>query len=457
MQHSSSPISSRPSSRPRAALYTLLGSVLLLGATALTAPLARADDLYDVFQRAKQADPQFQAAQAARDSALQAKPEARSQVLPSVGLSGSVTRNRSDITATSFGLPRTSTFTSKTYSLNLDQVLYNHDYFAQLRQADYQVAQAESQFQTARQGLIIRVVQAYFAVLSAQDNLHFAQAEKKAIGQQLDQAQQRFKVGLTAITDVREAQARYDQSTAQEIAAKNQLAVSKESLREIIGGQVPSLAGLSDQLPLVTPQPNDIKSWVDAALDNNPQLIVAEKASDVAKEQIERAKAGHYPTLNLVASHSYTDTGGLFTRTETDDAVGIQLNMPIYQGGGISARVQQATYQYRQSKDQLEQTRRATERQARSAYLNVISGISAVKARKQALKSTQTALEATQAGYEVGTRTQVDVLNAQQALYGAERDYAQARYDYITNTLILRQATGSLTADDLQRISRWLK
>lgn len=457
MQHSTPPLSSRLSSKPRAARYPLLGALLTLTAALAAAPLAHADDLFDVYKRAQQSDPQFQAAQAARDAALQSKPQARSLVLPDVGLSGSVSRNRSDITATSVGLPRTSTYTAKTYSLNLSQVLYNHDYFAQLRQADYEVAQAESQFQNARQDLIIRVVQAYFAVLSAEDNLHFAQAEKTAIGQQLDQAKQRFKVGLTAITDVREAQARYDQSVAQEIAAKNQLAVSKESLREIIGGSVPDLAGLSDQMPLVTPEPNDIKSWVDAALDNNPQLIVAEKAADVAKEQIERAKAGHYPTLNIVASHSYTDTGGLFTRTSNDDSVGIQLNLPLYQGGGVSSRVEQATYQYQQSKDQLEQTRRATERQARSAYLNVIAGISQVEARKQALKSTQTALDATQAGYEVGTRTQVDVLNAQQALYGAERDYAQARYDYVTNTLILRQATGSLTGDELQRISRWLK
>ena len=198
-------------------------------------------------------------------------------MLPSLGLSGEVARNRTDITASSFGVPRTTNFTSKTYALSLSQVVYNKDYFAQLSQADAQVAQAESQFLSARQDLIVRVVQRYLAVLAANDNLEFARSEKTAIGQQLEQTKQRFNVGLTAITDVREAQARYDQAVAQEITAENTLAVSKESLREIIGRDVPELAKLSNRMPLVTPEPNDINAWVKSALDNNPQLIVAEQ------------------------------------------------------------------------------------------------------------------------------------------------------------------------------------
>lgn len=421
------------------------------------ATLAHATDLVQIFDQARQADPQFKAAEAARQAAMEAKPQAKSLVLPSVDLSGSYTRDRSDITKTTIGAPSTLTFTNKVYSLNLNQVLYNRDYFTQLRQADAQVAQAESQFQSARQDLILRVSQRYFAVLAAQDNLDFAQAEKTAIAQQLNQAQQRFKVGLTAITDVREAQARYDQSVAQEIAAENQLAVSQESLRELTGQAYNSLATLTDRMPLITPQPNSVSDWVHKALSDNFSLISSMRGVDIARDSVERSRSGHYPTLNLVASHSYSDTGGLFSRTSTDDSIGVQLNVPIYQGGGISSRVRQATYLYQQAQDEMERTRRATERETRSAFLNVLSGISEVNARQQALKSSETALEATQAGYKVGTRTAVDVLNAQQDLYRARRDYAQARYNYILNTLSLKQAAGSLSEADLRSINSWLK
>ncbi len=423
------------------------------------ATLAHATDLVHIFDQARQSDPQFMAAEAVRQAALEAKPLARSLLLPSASLSGSYTHDRSDISKINprFGGPQTLTFTNKVYSLNLNQVLYNRSYFIRLRQADAQVAQAESQFQSARQALILRVAQRYFAVLAAQDDLDFARAEKIAIAHQLNQAQQRFKVGLTAITDVRESKASYDLSVAQEIAARNQLAVSQESLRELTGQPYPVLATLTERMPLITPQPDNMKDWVRKALSDNFTLLSATRAMDVARDNVERTRSGRYPTLNLVAAHSYSDTGGLFSRTQTDNTVGLQLNVPLYQGGSITARVRQATYLYQQAQDNMERTRRATERETRSAFLNVLSGISEVKARQQALKSSETALEATETGYKVGTRTAVDVLNAQQNLYGAKRDYAQARYAYILNTLSLKQASGSLNETDLNMINIWLK
>jgi outer membrane protein len=324
------------------------------------------------------------------------------------------------------------------------------------------VAQATANFGSAKQGLLLRVAEAYFQVLGAEDNLNFTRAEQKAIAEQLKQAKQRFKVGLTAITDVHEAQARYDQSVAQSIAAENRLAVSRESLREITGQYFSVLAPLSKQSPLIAPDPQNIEQWVNTAKDKSLPLLAAEQAMRIAREEIARNRAGHYPTLDLVASQSHTETDGgafvTFTGKQTDDTrIGVQLNLPLYQGGLVSSQTRQAAYKYQQARELYEQQQRATERQTRNAYLNVLANISQVKAFRQALQSTRTALEATEAGYQVGTRTAVDVLNARREVFRAERDYAQARYAYILETLRLKQAAGTLGEQDLAAINRWLQ
>jgi len=319
------------------------------------------------------------------------------------------------------------------------------------------VAQADAQYEAARQDLIVRVAQAYFNILTAQDNLEFAQAEKKAIAHQLDQARQRYNVGLSAITDVKEAKASYDLAVASEITAQNQLDTAREGLREIIGQSPASIAPLA-QVRLVSPHPQDIKRWVDTALSQNLGVLASEAATRVAKDDVERQRSGRYPSLDVVASHSYSDNiGAGFGSKGTDSSIGLQLSIPLYSGGAINSRTRQAADLYSEAQDNLEKQRRTTVVQTRDAYLTVEADISHVKALKQSLASTQTALEATQAGFQVGTRTIVDVLNAEQQVFGAKRDYAKARYGYILATLKLKQAAGTLNATDLDQINAWLK
>lgn len=431
---------------------TLLASALML---ALSAP-AGATDLMDVYRRAQEADPQIANATAVYNAALQARPLARSNLFPKLSAGASYSKGS---TKTKSGDPQQNTGTVDTdtteYNLSLIQPIYHHDYYVQLRQADASIAQADAQYNAAQQELIVRVASAYFGVLAAEDNLRFAEAQRTAVEQQLRQTRQRFEVGLTAITDVREAQARHDLSVSQEIAARNQLITAREQLRELTGEEYDYLAKLGD-MPLVVPAPADVEKWVSTAMEQNLQLIAAEAFSQVQREEISRQRAQRYPTLDLTARIGRTerDTG---ISTEVDNSViGISLNFPFYQGGIISANAQRAEYQYQQALALLDQQRRATVRQTRDAYNRVQAGISQVEALRQAVVSAQTALDATQAGYEVGTRTAVDVLNAQQQLYSAQSDYARARYDYVLSTLQLKQAAGTLVPEDIALVNAWL-
>lgn len=432
--------------------YWLAAAVLLGSASA-----AHAEDLLGIYRTAVQSNPQFQAAQSQYFAAQEATPQAKGRLLPSLSGNADYSRNRQDIQSSAFGSTGTRNFSTKDWSVVLRQTVYNKGAYAQVDEAQAQVAQAKANFLFAHQDLILRVSDAYFNVLAAQDSLRFARAEKKAISQQLEQTKQRFQVGLTAITDVHEAQARYDQAVAQEIAAENQLDVTREQLREITGQSYEQLSKLEQDLPLVRPAPSDVTDWVNTALEQNLQLLAARHNADAAQSQVDVARAQRYPTIDLQASHGYTDTGGLLSRKSTEDTIGLQLQVPFYEGGIISSQVRQSGYQYNQAREQLDQQRRSTERQARSAYLNVIADISAVKAFEQALSSARTALEATQAGFEVGTRTAVDVLNSQQAVFAAERDLARSRYDYILDTLRLKEAAGTLDEQDVVLVNRWLK
>ncbi len=418
---------------------------------------AQADDLSSIFKLAQENDPAFRAAQEAYLAAQEIKNQSFALFLPALNLSANYTRISQDYSTTG-----EITYNSRGYNLSLNQMLYHHDYFVQYRQADYQVAQAAANFNSVAQDLIVRVANAYFQVLGAYDNLTFTKSEKKAISEQLNQTKQRFKVGLTAITDVHEAQSRYDQAVAQMIAAENLLAVSRENLREVTGQYPQTLSFLQPEVPLVRPDPQDVDEWARIAGEQSLQLIAAEKAMMIAKEEVNRRRAGHYPTLDLVATRGYSKTdGGVFLaftgRELTDSRIGVQLNMPIYQGGLVTSQTSEAAHKYAQAKELYEQQRRATERQTRSSYLNVIANISQVLAFKQALKSTRTALEATEAGYEVGTRTAVDVLNSRREVFRAERDYAKSRYTYIIETLRLKKAAGILSENDLLAINKWLQ
>jgi len=434
--------------------------LIFLGLCLLLTSSPRAENLIDVYKLALENDPTFAAAKQEFLATQEIRNQRFALFLPALNISASYTELRQQYTFT--GIPRDDKYTTQNYGLNLKQALYRHDYFVQYRQANYQVAQASANLNSAAQELILRVSQSYFEVLGAIDNLDFARAEKKSIAEQLNQTKQRFEVGLTAITDVHEAQSRYDQSVAQNIAAENLLAISRENLREVTGQYPQAIARLSAKTPLLRPEPEDIEQWTEIASKQSLSLIAAEKAMQIAREEINRQQAGHYPTLDLVASRSESITlGGAFVEftgeKQTDTRIGLQFNLPLYEGGLVSSKISQAAYQYNQAKKLYERQRRATENQTRSAYLNVLANISQVLAYEQALKSSHTALEATEAGYEVGTRTAVDVLNSRREVFRAERDYAKSRYAYILETLALRQAAGTLSDEALQVINRWLQ
>jgi outer membrane protein len=422
--------------------------MLLLGMTSL-----RAEDLLDVYRMAQQSDPTLRAAEAGNQAAQQGRAQSRAALLPQVNLNANMTQNQRDSGGTS------SDYDSNGYTLSLVQSLYHHDYYKQLKKADAGIAQANALYEAARQGLILRAAEAYFNLLAAQDSLTTAEATQRAIAQQLRQTQQRFEVGLTAITDVHEAQAGYDAAVAAGIAASNGLDIAREELREITGQEPLAPATLQEKMPLLTPEPADIGQWAERAQSQNLSLLAAEAAARAAAEELNRREAGHYPTLDLVANRSYSDTTDdqvTGNGTYENSSIGIHLSVPIYSGGLTTAQSSEARALYAQAQESLEAQRRATVREVRSAYLGVTAGISQVLARKQALSSAQIALEATQAGFEVGTRTAVDVLNSQQVRHSAQSEYHRSRYDYLLATLRLKQAAGSLSEDDITLVNGWL-
>lgn len=430
--------------------------VLFLLAGLACASSLQAENLMDIYKLAQQNDPAYLAAIAEYNAAREASPKAWAAVLPQINLSASHASTNDDYTVAS--TTTNLSYDTDAYTLSLRQTLYHQEQFDRISLADAQVAQAEARFNNAKLDLILRASTRYFDVLAADDNLVFAKANKEAIEQQLQQTKQRFEVGLTAITDVHEAQARYDQAVASEIQAQNQYFISLEALRELIRQQPGSLAKLDEASPLLAPDPENIDSWVKTALDRNLLLLAAQKAMDASRAGLSVARSGHYPTLDLVADYTNTDAGygtsGPFTREGT--TVQLQLNLPIYAGGGVNAASREAAALHQQSIELYEQQRRATERGTRNSYLTVIAFISGVKALKQALTSSQTALEATKAGFEVGTRTAVEVLNSQQLVFQAKSNYSKARYEYLLETLRLKQSAGILLEEDVANINRWL-
>lgn len=450
--------------------------VAVAGLSFWLSPPVHGADLSEVYQRALRNDPQLREAEANRLASLEARPQALSSLLPQLTGTGSYVHDESTNTflvytqptpTTFLAAPATATTTSNTpqWALQLRQTLFRWDQISTWRKAGIQVAQAEVDFRAAQQDVILRTATAYFNVLAARDTLDAAEASNEAIARQLEQAEKRFEVGLIAITDVEEAKAANDQAIATVIASKRTLASTREQLRVITGDAFDELTRPGEDMPLVTPDPVSEDQWVKAALDQNLPLSSARLAADVARENIATARAGHYPTIDLVARKSGLNTtatenafGAQFPAdTSTyDKQIGVQVTMPIYVGGLNSSRVREAVYRHRAAREHLERTARETERQARDSFLGVISEISRVKALRQALASSKTALEATEAGYEVGTRTAVDVLLARQRLFDAQTNYARSRYDYVINVLTLEQAAGTLDEMRLTRVNGWL-
>ena len=433
----------------------LLLQLLLLAGS----PLARADDLLSVFRLAEQSDPQYQAAIATHSAALEVVPQSRAVLLPDLSLSGDYSWNRFHDRKPPSGENENSHSKNQIYSARLRQSVYHRDRFIQLAQADNRVAQADAELVAARQELILRTATRYFLVLGAMDNLDFVRSDKDAIARTLEQAKQRFEVGLTAVTDVYEAQARYDVAVSDEINARKLLDDTREALRELTGETPGEVEILKPEIPLLAPEPADTEQWVSTATEQNPLLLASRAATEAARQEIQVQRSGHYPSMDLVADYSRKNIqfGGVVPQERNDSAVGVELIMPLYQGGLVSSQTRQARDLFTRAQEEQVQQRREVERQARDNYRGVLAEISKVKALKQAVRSSAKALEASEAGFEVGTRTIVDVLDSQRELLRARRDHARSRYDYLLDTLGLKQAAGIVATDDLDQINDMLE
>ena len=467
----------------RGEYYKLLRSLSVgLLVVVLTGGAAVAKDLIGVYEDALRNDPQLRAADANRLASRESRPQALAALLPQVSGTVAYTRDHNSgnqdqpevtpSTPTQPGVPyeapllETVGTGEKQWALNLRQNLFSWQNWETLKASNSQVAQAEATYAAAEQNLIFRVSQAYFNVLSAQDNLEAQQSSLQAIANQLEQAEKRYDVGLIAITDVKEARAARDNASAAVIAAKRTLATSEDQLQEITGEKYDSLSKPGADMPLNMPEPADEERWVNISLDQNLSLISSRLAADIARDNVKVAFGGHLPTLDLVAGRSYTNQYGNYLENGlpfdnlgsriNDRQISLQLTVPIFSGGLTQSKVRQSQYLWIAAKEQVVQSSRATERQARDAYLGVISGIARVQALRQALESSQTALTATEAGYEVGTRTAVDVLNARRTLVQAQTDYSGSRYDFIVSIIQLRLAAGNLDRAQLAQINGWL-
>ena len=449
------------------------GLPVLLALSSLVPLHAPAADLLSLFQLAEQRDPVLKGAQAGLRATLEAFPQARAGLLPSLGITANVARNFEQLTVqgtTPQGQDLTAgdfTFTSGGYSLNVTQPLYHLDRFIQLKQADSRIRQAQHEIDAVYQELIVRLAERYFALLGAADNLDFAGAELTALRRQLEETRQRFEVGLIAITDVEEAQAGYDLSVAQEIEARNLLDDAREALHEVIGEDPGAIAKLREQIPLLSPEPANIAAWADQALVQNLRVAAAGAAVDTAREEIDRQAAGHFPTLDLVGRHGFNtnfgnvETDGTisspFSEEIDETSIGLELAVPIFSGGAVVSRTREAAERHQQAIEQREQARRESYRRTRVAFLGVVAGISRIKALKQAVQSSMVSVASTKAGLEVGTRTAVDVVVTEQALFRTRRNYARARYNYLLDTLRLKSAAGTLTSGDLAAVNGFLE
>jgi len=469
--------------------------LLALGLGCLVSVTASSEDLLTIFDQAVVNDPQVREAEYTRKATRESKPQAWAAYLPQIG--GNWSRSKEDDTtkrvqpilqAVDPQNPSTSDLAlqiqgsnsssqpdSTFWQLQLSQSIFNWGQLVQLKQADRIVAQADADYGVAQQDLAVRVATAYFNVLSAQDNVQAQQASLDAISRQLEQADKRFEVGLIAITDVQEARAARDTSAADLIDAKRQLATAQEGLREITDMQYAALSIPRDAMPLRMPEPADAEQWVQASMEQNLALTSSRLGADIARDDVRVAFGGHLPQVDLVVrkNHTVTDATDVFDPIPnrnfpggtanssldqtTDKFIALEVSVPIWSSGGTHSRVKQSEYRWQAAKQRFERVSRETERNARDAYLGVDSEISRVQALKQALESSITALKATEAGYDVGTRTAVDVLAARRTLVAAQTAYSRSRYDYILNVLSLKQAAGILDRKALEDVNTWLE
>jgi outer membrane protein len=449
----------------------------ILAAASLTSLNAAAADLKEVYTRALTSDPLIREAEANRLATRESKPQAVAALLPQIAATADYRDNESlgsqtflqeeDDGTVTIGVTESETDgTREAWNVELRQSIFRWQNWAELKRADVEGAQAEAEYVVAQQDLIVRTAEAYFNVLAARDTLEAAQAAHDAIGRQLEQSEKRFEVGLIAVTDVQDAKAAFDSATAALIQGKRNLANAGELLRELTGDAWDTLEKPGNDMPLAGPNPASPEDWVKLALDQNARLTASRLAADVTRQVISIERGFHFPEVDLVVSRGEFEDNGRFTNQggvtfpsdadSEDTTYGVQLTLPIFSGGATSSRVRQAQYRHTAARERLERTVRETERSTRDAYLGVNSEVARVQSLKQAVDSAQTALQATEAGYEVGTRTSVDVLQARQRLFQSQTDYARSRYDYLLNVLRLQQAAGTLDGKGLDDINALL-
>lgn len=413
-----------------------------------------ADDLYQVYQQALKSDPATLQTKALKEAAFSSIESSRAGLLPQISLGLSASETYGDLDRSTNDL-----------TLSLNQTIYDRSVWVGFDRAELVAQRADTNLAVAMQNLILRTVTVYFDTLQAQDDLKFAGSEKRAIERQLEQTKQRFNVGLTAITDVHEAQAQFDTSVASEISAQNGVENSLEALREITGSYYSSLNVLNTgKFSASMPSPANINDWLKMAEESNLQLLAASASVDIAKFDIDSARSGHYPTISLGARANSNDTEG--TASDPGNTVaadrfntyGVQLtvNVPIYNGGRVSANVDTAKYNFIAGSEDREAIHRSVIRSVRSNYNDVKAAIARIKAFEQAVVSAESALKATEAGFDVGTRTIVDVLNSTRNVFDARRNLSGVRYGYIVSVLSLKLAAGSLTEQDIMDINQGL-
>jgi outer membrane protein len=416
---------------------------------------AQAMTLLDAFNAAQAYDSQLASARGARDAAYEKSTQGFAGLLPTVSATANINRINTHLTTT--GIDRTIDYTQEVYQLQLRQPIYNRNNFDVYEQSKLQVNAGDIQFEQARNDLALRVAQAYFDVLAAQDVISFLGAQKTAITEQLESAKRNFEVGTATITDTHEAQARFDLALAQEIAAQNDLEVKRNALAVITGQVPPELRSLRSGVKLSSPQPSSLDQWVHSAETGNFSVIVQGLLVDIAKLEISRNRAGHLPTLDGVATQSQRkDLTFTSPTTNTTSAVGLQLTIPLFAGFSTTSKIREAISLENQARANLDTAKRAAMQNARAAYLGVQSGLSQIRALEAAEVSSNSALESNKLGYDVGVRINIDVLNAQQQLYSTRRDLAKARYDTLINGLRLKAAAGTLAEADLAELNALL-
>lgn len=456
--------------------------VALLGVPAL----GSAANLVEVYDTALKNDPQIRKADAMRLANREAKPQALADFLPKLSATGTLAQVEQDRSNTSLInsvpldpnsplVPRTITteasLDSTYYQVSLRQTIFNWDRWAALGRANAKVAQAEADYVSALHSLALRAAKAYFEVLAAADTVRASEAATEAFARQLYQSERRFSVGLIGVTDVQESRAAHDQAVAAEIDAKRMHAEAREVLRELTGQDFETLASPANDFPLVEPDPLDANRWVEMALKQNPDIISARLAAEIARKDVEIARSAHLPSIELVASrqsqvYEGTQVGrnslnGSSTRSGADqdqlsDSIGIQVTFDLFSGGSTSSAVRQQVQLQRAARESLEAANRETERSTRGAYLSVMSEISRFKALRQAVESSRLALEATETGLGVGSRTTIDVLEARRRFFDVQTRFARSRYDYMIKTLELQAAAGLLSERNLAELNRWL-